>query len=166
MARTRSICRPRSIPAASAPSCTHFVLGYDKDKLKDAPKSWADFCDTKKYPGKRSLRQVPKTTLEFALIADGVAPKDVYKVLATDGASSAPSRSSTPSRPTSSGGRPAPSRRSCWPSGEVVMTSAYNGRIDSREQEREEELQMVWDGALYTIDSWVILKGSPNKDAA
>src|SRR6266446_3720797 len=40
-----------------------FVLGYDKDKLKDGPKSWADFFDTKKYPGKRSLRQGPKTTL-------------------------------------------------------------------------------------------------------
>jgi len=61
-----------------------FVLGYDQDKLKDAPKGWADFFDTKKYPGKRSLRQGPKTTLEIALIADGVAPKDVYKVLATD----------------------------------------------------------------------------------
>jgi len=49
-----------------------FVLGYDKDKLKDGPKSWADFFDTKKYPSKRSLRQGPKTTLEIALIADGV----------------------------------------------------------------------------------------------
>ena len=27
-------------------------------------------------------RKSPKTTLEFALIADGVPPKDVYKVLA------------------------------------------------------------------------------------
>src|ERR1700674_1642857 len=35
-----------------------FVLGYDKDKLKDEPKGWADFFDTKKYPGKRSLRQI------------------------------------------------------------------------------------------------------------
>ena len=40
-----------------------FVLGYDKDKLKDAPKGWADFFDTKKIPGKRALRQGPKTTL-------------------------------------------------------------------------------------------------------
>src|SRR3569623_1849523 len=57
-----------------------FVLGYDKDKLKDAPKGWADFFDTKKTPGKRGLRQGPKTTLEIALMADGVPPKNVYMV--------------------------------------------------------------------------------------
>ena len=61
----------------------NFVLGYDGDKIKDAPKSWADFWDVKKYPGKRALRKGPKTNLEIALIADGVAPGDVYKTLST-----------------------------------------------------------------------------------
>ncbi len=56
-----------------------FVLGYDKDKLSAAPPGWADFFDTQKFPGKRALRQGPKTNLEIALMADGVAPKDVYE---------------------------------------------------------------------------------------
>ena len=73
---------PPSMPAASAPSSTTSCSATTSDKLKDAPKGWADFFDTKKYPGKRALRQGPKTTLEIALMADGVAPKDVYKVLA------------------------------------------------------------------------------------
>ena len=56
-----------------------FILAYDGDKIKgDAPKSWADFWNTQKWPGKRALRKGPKTTLEIALMADGVAPKDVY----------------------------------------------------------------------------------------
>ena len=38
-----------------------FVLAYDKDKLKEPPKGWADFFDTQKYPGKRALRGGPKT---------------------------------------------------------------------------------------------------------
>src|SRR5262249_23090316 len=59
------------------------VLAHDADRIKDAPKSWADFWDTKKYPGKRALRKGPKTNLEIALLADGVAPGDVYKLLAT-----------------------------------------------------------------------------------
>src|SRR4029079_2162940 len=62
-----------------------FVLGYDGDRIKgDAPKSWADFWNVQKWPCYRALRKRPKTTLEIALLADGVAPKDVYKTLATD----------------------------------------------------------------------------------
>src|SRR5260370_10085733 len=54
-----------------------FVLGYDKDKLKDGPKSWADFFVTEKYPGKPTLRKRPTTTLGIAVIHAGVAPNDV-----------------------------------------------------------------------------------------
>ena len=143
-----------------------FVLGYDKDKLKDAPKSWADFFDTKKYPGKRSLRQGPKTTLEIALIADGVAPMDVYKVLATDeGIERAFKKLDTIKNDIvwwKAGAQPP----QLLASGEVAMTSVYNGRIDTANKNEKKNFGMVWDGALYTLDSWVILKGSPNKDAA
>jgi putative spermidine/putrescine transport system substrate-binding protein len=61
------------------------VLAYNADKLASAPTSWADFWDTKKFPGKRGLRKGAKYTLEFALMADGVAPKDVYKVAGEQG---------------------------------------------------------------------------------
>ena len=43
----------------------------------------ADFWNTRKWPGKRGMRQGPKLNLEIALMADGVPPGDVYKVLAT-----------------------------------------------------------------------------------
>ncbi|WP_146053940.1 extracellular solute-binding protein, partial [Pseudomonas syringae] len=59
------------------------VLAYNADKVASAPSGWADFWDTKKFPGKRGLRKGAKYTLEFALMADGVAPQDVYKVLAS-----------------------------------------------------------------------------------
>ncbi|MBL3684702.1 extracellular solute-binding protein (plasmid) [Sinorhizobium meliloti] len=58
-------------------------MAYDKDKLKTAPTGWADFFDTKKFPGKRALRMTPIVSLPGALIADGVKPADVYEVLAT-----------------------------------------------------------------------------------
>ena len=45
-----------------------FILAYDGDKIKsDPPKSWADFWNVQKWPGKRALRKGPKTTLEIAL---------------------------------------------------------------------------------------------------
>jgi len=42
----------------------------------------ASFFDTKAFPGKRALpRASAKLNLEMALLADGVAPKDIYDVL-------------------------------------------------------------------------------------
>ena len=59
------------------------IFAYDKSKMKDGPTKMADFFDLKKFPGKRGLRKGAKVNLEFALMADGVAAKDVYEVLAT-----------------------------------------------------------------------------------
>lgn len=143
-----------------------FVLGYDKDKLAKAPAGWADFFDTAKYPGKRALRQGPKTNLEIALIADGVAPAEVYKVLATDeGIDRAFAKLDTIKKDLiwwKSGAQPP----QLLASGEVVMTSAYNGRIDAANRNDKRNFGIQWNGALFTLDSWVILKTSPNKDQA
>lgn len=144
----------------------NFVLGYDKDKLKEAPQSWADFFDTKKFPGKRGLRQGPKSNLEIALMADGVAPADVYKVLRTpEGVDRAFKKLET-IKPDivwwKSGAQP----MQMLASGEVVLTAAYNGRIDAANTKDKRNFGTQWNGSLFTIDSWVILKGSPNKDAA
>jgi putative spermidine/putrescine transport system substrate-binding protein len=143
-----------------------FVLGYDKDKLKDAPKSWTDFFDLKKYPGKRALRAGPKTTLEIALMADGVAPKDVYKVLGTkEGVDRAFKKLDTIKSNLifwKAGAQPP----QLLASGEVAMTSVYNGRIDAANRNDHKNFGIAWNGALYTLDSWVILKGTPNLDAS
>jgi putative spermidine/putrescine transport system substrate-binding protein len=143
-----------------------FVLGYDKDKIKNPPTSWADFFDTKKYPGKRALRGGPKTTLEIALMADGVAPQDVYKVLKTkEGVDRAFKKLDTIRKDLifwKAGAQPP----QLLASGEVVLTSVYNGRIDAANHDDHRNFGISWNGALYTLDSWVILKGTPNLDAS
>ena len=50
------------------------ALAYNGDRLKTAPAGWADFWDVKKFPGKRGMRKGAQYNLEFALMADGVAP--------------------------------------------------------------------------------------------
>jgi putative spermidine/putrescine transport system substrate-binding protein len=143
-----------------------FVLGYDRDKLKTAPTGWADFFDTQKFPGKRALRKGAKTNLEIALIADGVAPADVYNVLSTPaGVDRAFKKLDTIRKDLvfwEAGAQPV----QLLASGEVVMTSVYNGRIDAANRTDKRNFGIVWNGALYTIDSWVILKDSKNVDAA
>lgn len=141
-------------------------LGYDADKLKTAPTGWADFFDTAKFPGKRALRKGPKYALEFALIADGVAPADVYDVLATPaGVDRAFAKLDTIKADLiwwEAGAQPI----QLLASGEVVMTSAYNGRLTGINKSEGKNFQIVWPGSIYAVDSWVVLRGSPNKDAA
>ncbi len=56
------------------------VLGYNTDATKGAvPEGWADFFDTTKIPGKRGVWDYSEGGMfEFALMADGVAPADLY----------------------------------------------------------------------------------------
>jgi putative spermidine/putrescine transport system substrate-binding protein len=55
-------------------------LGYNTETFKadQVPQSWADFWNVKKFPGRRGIRPRPQETLEKALMADGVAAKDLY----------------------------------------------------------------------------------------
>jgi putative spermidine/putrescine transport system substrate-binding protein len=55
------------------------VLAYNTKKFgNNGPKTWAEFWDVKKFPGKRALRNYARPTLEIALLADGVAPDKLY----------------------------------------------------------------------------------------
>lgn len=58
-----------------------FTVAYNSDEFADdPPESWQDFFDTEKYPGKRGIwgSYVVNGILEGALLADGVAPEDLY----------------------------------------------------------------------------------------
>ena len=60
------------------------VYAYNKEAFPDgAPSTIADFFNYEQFPGKRGLRRDPRGLLEWALIAEGVAPNDVYSVLST-----------------------------------------------------------------------------------
>ncbi|WP_050425878.1 extracellular solute-binding protein [Bradyrhizobium tropiciagri] len=50
---------------------------YDSGKH---PVNFAEFFDVNSFPGRRGMRPLPDGTLEIALLADGVAPKDMYPV--------------------------------------------------------------------------------------
>lgn len=141
------------------------AIAYDRDKLAQAPTSWADFWDVNKYPGKRGLRKRAVYNLEFALLADGVKVEDVYKVLATpEGVDRAFAKLSE-LKPNiqwwEAGAQPAQ-----WlTAGDVVMTSTYSGRIASAAQAGA-PLAVVWPGSLYGMDYWAIIKGSKHVDQA
>lgn len=56
-------------------------LGYNTDKIKGSPQGWAPLWDAKKYPGTGTLeKNAVNYNLELALLADGVAPNDMYPI--------------------------------------------------------------------------------------
>ena len=142
------------------------VLAYNADKIQVAPKSWADFWDVKKYPGKRGLRKGAKYTLEIALMADGVPAKDVYKVLATPAGVDRAFKKLDQLKGNIQWWEAGAQPPQYLAAGDVVMSSAYNGRIATAQKEGNKNLKIVWTGGMYDFDSWAIVKGSPNKDAA
>ncbi|MPT25122.1 MAG: ABC transporter substrate-binding protein, partial [Starkeya sp.] len=141
------------------------VLAYNADKLKTAPTGWADFWDLKKYPGKRGLRKGAKYTLEFALMADGVAPKDVYKVLATKEGQDRAFKKLDEIKPSIQWWEAGAQPLSLLASGEVVMATAWNGRIFNANKVDKKNFKIVWDGQLMDYDLWAIPKGVKDLDA-
>ena len=144
----------------------NFVLAYDGDRFKEGPRSWADFWDVKKFPGKRALRKGPKTNLEIALLADGVPPSEVYKLLATPAGVDRAFAKLSQLKPHLIWWEKGAQPPQMLASGEAVMVSAYNGRIAAANKTDRKNFRMSWNGSLYTVDSWVIMKGSPNKAQA
>lgn len=141
-------------------------IAYDGDKLKDGPKSWADFWDVNKFPGKRGLRKGAKYALEFALMADGVAPAEVYQTLGTPEGVDRAFKKLDEIKPHMVWWEAGAQPLQLLSSGEVVMTTAYNGRITGINRSEGKNFGFVFPGSIYAIDSWVVLKDSPNKDAA
>jgi putative spermidine/putrescine transport system substrate-binding protein len=135
------------------------VLAWDKDKLPVAP-TWADFWDVAKYPGKRGLRKGVRSNLEFALMADGVAPGDVYKTLSgSDGVDRA-FRKLDQLKPYIVWWSTDSEAAHILASGDVLMTSAPSGQIAETAAREHKNFGLQFAGSLYEVQSWVIMKGT------
>jgi putative spermidine/putrescine transport system substrate-binding protein len=138
------------------------VLAYRSDKFgQNGPKSWADFWDVKRFPGRRCLRRSPLDTLEQALLADGV-PLDKLYPLDVDRAF----RSLDKIKPHvniwwTSGAQ----AMQAIQSGDVDMISAWNGRAQAA-RDGGAPVTIVWNQGLYSIEGWGIPKGTPRADLA
>ncbi|WLE00694.1 ABC transporter substrate-binding protein (plasmid) [Agrobacterium leguminum] len=141
------------------------VIGYNSESTGDAPKTWADFWDLKKYPGKRAIRRSPQYALEAALLADGVTPAELYKVMATPAGIDRAFKKLDEIKPQiqwwEAGSQPAE-----WlASGNVVMSTSYVGRLLEAAVEKA-PVKFGWNGAFYSLDYWAIIKGTKRLEAS
>ena len=140
------------------------IFAYDSSKTTGVG-GIADFFDLEKFPGKRGLRKNPKAQLEMALMADGVPAAEVYDVLGTpEGVDRAFAKLDTIKSEVvwwEAGAQPP----QLLADGEVVMTTAYNGRIFNAAAGEGKPFEVNWDGQILDFDLWVIPKGAPNMEA-
>jgi putative spermidine/putrescine transport system substrate-binding protein len=138
------------------------ALGYDASRFASPPRSWTDFFDMKKFPGKRALRKTAKTTMEIALLADGVRPDEVYKVLATPEGQARAFRKLDQIKAGvvwwESGAKPVELLRD----GKVTMAAAYNGRIAAAQAKGADKLKIQWEQNLFMRDWYAVLKNAKN----
>ncbi len=139
------------------------TFGYRTDKLKTAPTSVCDVFDLKKFPGKRGLQKVAKNNLEWALLCSGVAKDKLYEVMSTkEGIDKAFAKLDTIKSEViwwTKGAQP-PQMLS---DGEVVIASAYNGRLFAAIEEKKQPIAMLWDYQVFDLDGWIVPKGGKNQ---
>lgn len=156
------------VPVDGGPDITEFgapnvywstVLAYDPGDKN--PSTWSDFWNTEDYPGARALYDDPRGNLEFALLADGVSLDELYPL--------------DIERAFRKLDDIKPHVRVWWKDGtepvqllltnQVVMTSAWSGRIFASEKAKE-QIRYSWSGAAHELDYWVIPKGAKRVDKA
>jgi putative spermidine/putrescine transport system substrate-binding protein len=131
-------------------------------RLKRTPGTLADFFDRKRFPGRRALNRAgAKFNLELALLADGVAPADVYKTLETpEGLDRAFAKLAALKPVWAHDSKDALE----WvKNGQAVMATALNGDIRS---DKDFTPGVIWDHQLYEMDVLGVPAGNPNKSRA
>jgi putative spermidine/putrescine transport system substrate-binding protein len=131
-------------------------------RLKHMPKTLADFFDARKFRGRRAMNRTgAKFNLEMALLADGVAPGEVYKTLQTPEGLNRAFAKLKALHPIWARGS---SDALDWVrNGKAVMATALNGDVSAQ---KDFAPGLIWDHQLYELDVFGIPHADPNKKMA
>lgn len=140
------------------------VLAYNYKATGDAsePKSWADFWNTAGTKGRRALQDGPRYSLEYALLADGVAPKDLYPLDVNRAFAKLDKIKSS----ISVWWKQAPQVPILLASGEVALASTTQSRIREIVAKENVPLKVMWNQSLLTVDWLAVPRGSKRTENA
>lgn len=137
------------------------VIAWNADVVKgEGPKNWAEFWDTKKFPGKRAMRNLARESLEQALMADGVPPDKLYP-LDVDRAYKKLEQLKPNLVFWTSGGQSAQMLKD----GEAEYVAIWNGRAAALTKEGV-KVKMHYNQALFLTECVAVPKGAPNPQGA
>ncbi|GAB5467017.1 MAG: ABC transporter substrate-binding protein [Rhodospirillales bacterium] len=127
---------------------------------ENRPQSWADVFDTQKYPGKRALRDRAYPMMEIALMADGVAPKDLYPLDADRAFAKLDTIKDDIIWYSSNS-----AAQQLFVDGEVGVGLMLNGRIYDVAK-KGAPVGIEWNQNIRSVDYLVIPKGAKNREVA
>ena len=127
---------------------------------------WSDFWDVAKHPGRRGLQRQAEGNLEFALLADGVSPGDIYRTLRTGDGVDRAFRKLDQLKPYimwwDQPGQPA----QFLSGGKVLFTSAPASSLSAMVvQPGHARPGVQWAGSLNAVQSWAVPQ-SAHEEAA
>lgn len=130
--------------------------------VETPPESWADFWDPSLFDGTRALRRTPVGTLEFALLADGVAKEDLYPLDVERAFSVLESLRDSMEDVLfyEDSKQPVELVRT----GQVGLASSWTVRTTLPDVASLVNPQ--WNGGMISADAWVSPRGSENADVA
>jgi putative spermidine/putrescine transport system substrate-binding protein len=135
-----------------------YVLAYDSEVLGDAaPSTPMDFWDVGKFPGMRTMYKWMNGMLEAALIADGVAPADLYPL---DVERALAKLEQLKPDIISFWGSGAESQQLLM-EGEASMGYIWNTRASLLSRDTGGRIKWTFDNAFLNPSSWITLKGNP-----
>ncbi len=135
------------------------VLVYSAS-MGDVPTGWQDFWNADTFEGGRALKKDPVGTLEFALLADGVAIDALYPLNVERAFESLDRIAADVAIWYEDSKQPI----ELILAEEARLASAWNVRTmlpDARGQ-----VNITWNGGMLSGDSWVIPRGTKNADLA
>ena len=128
-----------------------------------APTGWADFFDTKAFPGRRAIPNTgsPWATLVMALLADGV-PRDKLFPMDLDRAFR---KLDTIKPEVAVWWRTADQSQKMWESDDIAMSLMWGGAAFAAKR-RGLDLAWTFNQSIADFGAWSILKGAPHPNAA
>ncbi len=143
------------------------VMAYDGDKIKDGPKSWAEFWDVAKWPGKRGAYKDARIMIEVALMADGVKKEDIYTVLRSPEGFDRAFKKLDELKAHIIWSESAADGMQRLLAGDVAMTVNFNARVTGAAKENKRNLVIGWSSGFWVgTDYWVKIAKGPNPAAA
>lgn len=135
-----------------------YIIAYDATRFgDDPPKTMADFFDVEKYPGMRSMYKWGVGVWEAALLADGVAPDQLYPL---DIARAHEKITAFKDNVIAYWGNGSESQ-SLLLNGEASMALIWSTRAKLIEEDSGGDIQFIWDNGLISPGAMGVLKGNP-----
>ena len=110
--------------------------------------------------------EAARQTLEFALLADGVDPANVYTELATQEGADRAFKALDKIKDEIFWWDRTDEPMTWLSEKKVAIAAAYSGRMFRTLVGDRRRFGVMWDGQIYSYDMWVMPLGTPNKEAA